>query len=104
MDKKIKDGKTNLFNTKYELVLLRDEDTEAEIASDTIDQQHEVENPYTDDFNYENWWNRYRASWLKSEIMTDDEIKTRVDDAWEVSDYKEVINLMAEMICRLQKQ
>jgi len=100
MTKKIEETKTdkkgaNLFNTQYNLVILRDED----------DQQNTVEepNPFADDFNYDNWWNRYRAGWLKSETMTDDEIKTRVDEAWECSDYKEAIQLMAEMICRLQK-
>ena len=33
-----------------------------------------------------------------------EEIKTRSDDAWECGDYKEVINLMAELICRLEKK
>jgi len=100
MTKKIEETKTdkkgtNLFNTKYNLVILRDED----------EQQNAVDepNPFADDFNYDNWWNRYRAAWLKSETMTDEKIKTRVDEAWECSDYKEAIQLMAEMICRLQK-
>jgi len=96
---KTKSGKKNgnLFNTNYNLVILRDE----------VDEQTNHEQApdlYADDFNYDNWWNRYRASWLKSETMTDEEIKTKVDEAWECSDYKEAINLMAEMICRLQNQ
>jgi hypothetical protein len=36
--------------------------------------------------------------------MTVEEIKTRADDAWECGDYKEMINLMAELICRLEKK
>jgi hypothetical protein len=36
--------------------------------------------------------------------MTEDEIKTRVDDAWEYGDYKGMINLMAELICRIEKK
>jgi hypothetical protein len=41
---------------------------------------------------------------LQSEKMTEDEIKTRVDDAWEYWDYKEMINLLAELICRMEKK
>jgi hypothetical protein len=63
-----------------------------------------VENPGADDFHYKSWWNQYRGPWLQSEKMTEEVIKTRVDDAWECGDYKEVINLMAELICRLEKK
>ncbi len=55
-----------------------------------------------DDFHYKSWWNQFRGHWLQSEKMSEDEIKTRADDAWECGDYKEMINLMAEMICRLE--
>ncbi len=63
-----------------------------------------VDDPSADDFYYESWWNQFRGPWLQSEKMTEDEIKTRADDAWECGDYKEVINLMAELICRLQQK
>ncbi len=62
-----------------------------------------VEDPDVDDFHYKSWWNQFRGPWLQSEKMTEEEIKTRADDAWECGDYKEMINLMAELICRLQK-
>jgi hypothetical protein len=42
--------------------------------------------------------------WLQSEKMTEDEIKTRADDAWKCGDYKEMINLMEKLICRLEKK
>ena len=54
--------------------------------------------------HYQNWWNQFRGPWLQSEKMTEDEIKTRADEAWECGDYKEMINLMAELICRLQSK
>ena len=63
-----------------------------------------VDDPGADDFHYKSWWNQYRGPWLQSEKMTEEVIKTRVDDAWECSDYKEMINLMAELICRLEKK
>ena len=56
------------------------------------------------DFHYKNWWNQFRGPWLKSETMTDDQIRIKADDAWECGDYKEMINLMAELICRLQQK
>ncbi|MDD2250208.1 MAG: hypothetical protein PHQ41_04940 [Candidatus Cloacimonetes bacterium] len=62
------------------------------------------DDPSADDFHYESWWNQFRGPWLQSEKMTEQEIKTRADDAWECGDYKEVINLMAELICRLEKK
>ena len=63
-----------------------------------------VDEPSSDDFYYESWWNQFRGPWLQSEKMTEEVIKTRADDAWECGDYKEVINLMAELICRLEKK
>jgi hypothetical protein len=68
------------------------------------DAEPVIDDPSADDFHYENWWNQFRGPWLQSEKMTVDEIKTRADDAWECGDYKEVINLMAELICRLEKK
>ena len=71
---------------------------------DDTDDDPEVDDPGADDFHYKSWWNQYRGPWLQSGKMTEDEIKTRADDAWECGDYKEVINLMAELICRLEKK
>ena len=50
------------------------------------------DDPCADDFHYKSWWNQYRGPWLQSEKMSEDEIKTRADDAWECGDYKEMIN------------
>jgi hypothetical protein len=60
--------------------------------------------PYAGEYHYKCWWNQFRGPWLQSEKMTEDELKTRADDAWECGDYKEMINLMAELICRLEKK
>jgi len=60
--------------------------------------------PYAGEVHYKSWWNQFRGPWLQSEKMTEDEIKIRADDAWECGDYKEMINLMAELICRLEKK
>ncbi|GAB1367282.1 hypothetical protein MASR1M36_21530 [Candidatus Cloacimonadaceae bacterium] len=68
------------------------------------DNEPVVDDPDADDFHYKSWWNQNRGPWLQSEKMTMEEIKTRADDAWECGDYKEVINLMAELICRLEKK
>ena len=62
------------------------------------------DDPYAKEFHYKSWWNQFRGPWLQSEKMTEAEIKTRADDAWECGDYKEMINLMAELICRLEKK
>jgi hypothetical protein len=47
-------------------------------------------------------WNQFRGYWLKSENMTEEQIRIKSDDAWECGDYKEMINLIAELICRLE--
>ncbi len=68
-------------------------------------ESNQVEDdPYANEFHYKSWWNQFRGPWLQSEKMSEDEIKTRADDAWECGDYKEMINLMAELICRLEKK
>ena len=72
-----------------------DSDTSADPVEDDL---------FADDFHYKSWWNQFRGPWLQSEKMTEDEIKARADDAWECGDYKEMINLMAELICRLEKK
>lgn len=72
-----------------QLILMRDDGSETAIqANSTVD--------------YDGWWGQFRGPWLESEKMTEDEIMARTDEAWECGDYKEMINLMAEMICRLQ--
>ncbi|MCB5265114.1 MAG: hypothetical protein LHW41_02570 [Candidatus Cloacimonetes bacterium] len=75
-----------------------------EMDKSGFDNEPTKSDPYSDEYHYKNWWNQFRGPWLQSEKMTEEEIKTRVDDAWECGDYKEVINLMAEMICRLEKK
>jgi len=62
------------------------------------------DDPYANEFNYKSWWNQFRGHWLQSEKMTVEEIKFKADDAWECGDYKEVINLMAELICRFEQK
>ncbi|MCB5253100.1 MAG: hypothetical protein RBR69_08950 [Candidatus Cloacimonadaceae bacterium] len=74
------------------------------LDSDDTGDDTVVDDPDADDFHYKSWWNQFRGPWLQSEKMTEEVIKTRVDDAWECGDYKEVINLMAELICRLEKK
>ncbi|MDP2172895.1 MAG: hypothetical protein Q8M98_00955 [Candidatus Cloacimonadaceae bacterium] len=62
------------------------------------------DDPYVGEFHYKSWWNQFRGPWLQSEKMSVEEIKIKADDAWECGDYKEMINLMAELICRLEKK
>ena len=69
---------------------------------DKSDDDPVIDEPFADEFHYKSWWNQYRGHWLQPEKMTVEVIKTRVDDACECGDYKEVINLMAELICRLE--
>ena len=75
-----------------------------EMDKSGLDSEPADDDPYANEFHYKSWWNQFRGPWLQSEKMTEDEIKTRADDAWECGDYKEMINLMAELICRLEKQ
>ena len=69
---------------------------------DSAESNPVEDDPYANEFNYKSWWNQFRGPWLQSEKMTVEEIKFKADDAWECGDYKEVINLMAELICRLE--
>ncbi|GAB1468312.1 hypothetical protein MASR2M64_10280 [Candidatus Cloacimonadota bacterium] len=62
------------------------------------------DDPYKDELHYKSWWNQFRGPWLQSEKMTVEQIRLKADDAWECGDYKEMINLMAELICRLEKK
>jgi len=76
---------------------------DAKEATD-IDQDAAEDDPFADEFYYDSWWNQFRAPWLNSEQMTEEQIKVKVDDAWECGDYKEMINLMAELICRIEQK
>ncbi|MDP3114463.1 MAG: hypothetical protein Q8M98_06775 [Candidatus Cloacimonadaceae bacterium] len=71
---------------------------------DSAESDPVEDDPYAGEFHYKNWWNQFRGPWLQSEKMTEEEIRIKADDAWECSDYKEMINLMAELICRLQQK
>jgi hypothetical protein len=73
---------------------------EPEMVSDRSVQ----DDPYAGEFHYKSWWNQFRGPWLQSEKMTVEQIRLKADDAWECGDYKEMINLMAELICRLEKK
>ena len=75
-----------------------------EMDKSGFDREDNKPDPYAGEYHYKSWWNQFRGPWLQSAKMTEEEIKTRVDDAWECGDYKEVINLMAEMICRLEEK
>ena len=81
-----------------QLILMHDDGTEQPIEEIVQDD------PFANEFHYKSWWNQFRGPWLLSEKMTEDEIKIRADDAGECGDYKEMINLMAELICRLEKK
>ncbi|HNQ42900.1 MAG TPA: hypothetical protein PKI59_00625 [Candidatus Cloacimonadota bacterium] len=62
------------------------------------------DDPFAGEFQYKNWWNQFRGPWLQSEKMSVEESNIKADDAWECGDYKEMINLMAELICRLEQK
>ena len=87
-----------------QIVMMREDGTDQPIEEIIESKPGLCDYPFDKDFHYKNWWNQFRGPCLQSEKMTEDEIKTRVDDAWEYGDYKEVINLMAELICRLEKK
>jgi hypothetical protein len=81
-----------------QLIMMHDDGTEQPIE-EMIQDDH-LANAY----HYKSWWNQFRGPWLQSEKMTEDEIKTMADDAWECGYYKEMINLMAELICRFERK
>lgn len=62
------------------------------------------QNTLNNEVHYKNWWNQFRGPWLQSEKMSKEEIRTRADEAWECGDYKEMINLMAELLCRYEAE
>ncbi len=87
-----------------QIVLMHDDGSEQPIEEIIEANQASQDDPYANEFHYKSWWNQFRGPWLKSETMTDEQIRIKADDAWECGDYKEVINLMAELICRLEKK
>jgi hypothetical protein len=87
-----------------QLILMHDDGSEQPIEEIIEANQASQVDPCANEFHYKSWWNQFRGPWLQSEKMSEDEIKTRADDAWECGDYKEMINLMAELICRLEKK
>ena len=86
-----------------QIVLMREDGSEQAIEEIMEAKAESGDYPFDKDFHYDNWWNQFRGPWLKSETMTEEQIRIKADDAWECGDYKEMINLMAELICRLQK-
>ena len=48
----------------------------------SFDKEPIEPDPYAGKYHYKSWWNKFRVSWLQSYKMTEDEIKTRADDAW----------------------
>ena len=93
-----------LVQSGSQFILMHDDGTEQPIEEIIEANQASHDDPYANEFHYKSWWNQFRGPWLQSEKMTVEEIKTRADDAWECGDYKEMINLMAELICRLEKK
>ena len=87
-----------------QIVLIHDDGSEQPIEEIIEANRASQDDPYANEFHYKSRWNQFRGPWLQSEKMTEAEIKTRADDAWECGDYKEMINLMAELICRLEKK
>jgi hypothetical protein len=109
MNKQKQNGKNKatleeMVKSGSQIVLLREDGTEQPVEEIIETQATNQDDPNANEFNYKSWWNQFRGPWLHSEKMTEEEIKTRTDDAWECGDYKEVINLMAELICRLEKK
>ncbi|MDP2174158.1 MAG: hypothetical protein Q8J62_10335 [Candidatus Cloacimonadaceae bacterium] len=108
MTKQNQNGKSKatleeIVQSGSQIVLLREDGSEQPIEALVANQQSADDDPYAGEYHYKNWWNQFRGPWLQSEKMTEEEIRIKADDAWECSDYKEMINLMAELICRLQK-
>ena len=102
MNKQNKNGKDKatleeMVQSGSQLILMHEDGTEQAVEEMLEDD------PLANAYHYKNWWNQFRGPWLQSEKMTVEEIKFKADDAWECGDYKEMINLMAELICRLEK-
>lgn len=85
-----------------QIVMMREDGTDQQIEEINESKPGLCDYPFDKDFHYKSWWNQFRGPWLQSEKMRVDEIRIKADDAWECGDYKEMINLMAELICRIQ--
>ncbi|MDP2172967.1 MAG: hypothetical protein Q8J62_04255 [Candidatus Cloacimonadaceae bacterium] len=70
-----------------QIVLLKEDGSEQPIEALVADQQPVDDDPYAGEYHYKYWWNLLRGPWLQSEKMSEEEIKTKADDAWECSDY-----------------
>jgi hypothetical protein len=109
MTKQNKNGKDKatleeMVKPGSQIVLMREDGSEQSVEEIIASKSGLCDYPFDKDFHYKNWWNQFRGPWLKSENMTDEQIRIKADDAWECGDYKEMINLMAELICRLQQK
>ncbi len=93
-----------MLGSGSQIVLMREDGSEQPIEDIMETKVASADYPFDKDFHYDNWWNQFRGPWLKSETMTEEQIRIKADDAWECGDYKEMINLMAELICRLQQK
>ena len=87
-----------------QIVLVHDDGSEQPIEEIIEANQASQDDSSANEFHYKSWWNQFRGPWLQSEKMSIEEIKIKADDAYECGDYKEMINLMAELICRLEKK
>ncbi|GAB1468180.1 hypothetical protein MASR2M64_08880 [Candidatus Cloacimonadota bacterium] len=98
-NKNVKDTVTleEMVTSGSQVILMHEDGTEQSVEEMLEDD------PLANAYHYKSWWNQFRGPWLQSEKMTVEEIKFKADDAWECGDYKEMINLMAELICRLEK-
>ena len=92
-----------MLGSGSKIVFMREDGTDQPIEEIMESNLASGDYPFDKDFYYNNWWYQFRGPWLKSETMTEEQIRIKADDAWECGDYKEMINLMAELICRLQK-
>ncbi len=100
MQKKGKTPLEEMVKSGSQIVLMHDDDSEQPIEEIIEANQAPHDDPYANEFHYKSWWNQFRGPWLQSEKMSVEEIRIKADDAWECGDYKEMINLMAELICR----
>jgi hypothetical protein len=87
-----------MVESDSQIVVMREDGSEQPIEEIIESQPGLCDYPFDQDFHYDNWWNQFRCPWLKSETMTEEQIRIKTDDAWECGDYKEMINLMAELL------
>ena len=65
-----------LVQSGSQLILMHDDGTDQPIEEIVQDNHTNKE------VHYKSWWNQFRGPWLQSEKMSEDEIRTRADDAW----------------------